>query len=63
VVGAVVTFLDISERKKTELALRKSEDKYRKLFENAMYGVYLAKPDGTVLDANPAMVKMLGYNS
>ena len=63
VVGAVVTFLDISERKKTEQALRKSEEKYRKLFENAMYGVYLAKLDGTLLDANPAMVKMLGYSS
>ncbi|HLV88324.1 MAG TPA: PAS domain S-box protein [Candidatus Sulfotelmatobacter sp.] len=63
VVGAVVTFLDISERKKTEQALRKSEEKYRNLFENAMYGVYMAKPDGTLLDANPAMVKMLGYSS
>lgn len=63
VVGAVVTFLDISERKKTEQALRKSEEKYRKLFENAMYGVYVAKPDGTILDANPAIVKMLGYSS
>lgn len=63
VVGAVVTFLDISERKKTQEALQKSEEKYRKLFENAMYGVYLAKLDGTLLDANPAMVKMLGYSS
>ena len=63
VVGAVVTFLDISERKRAEEELEKSEEKYRKLFENAMYGVFLAKPDGTLLDVNPAMVDMLGYAS
>lgn len=62
-VGAVVTFLDISERKRAQEALQKSEEKYRKLFENAMYGVFLAKPDGTLLDVNPAMVEMLGYGS
>jgi PAS domain S-box-containing protein len=62
-VGAVVTFLDISERKRAEEALQKSEEKYRKLFENAMYGVFLAKPDGTLLDVNPAMVDMLRYAS
>lgn len=62
-VGAVVTFLDISERKKAERALRESEEKYRKLFQNAMYGVFLAKPDGSLSDVNPALVEMLGYAS
>lgn len=62
-VGAVVTFLDISERKRTEQALQQSEEKYRKLFENATYGIYLSKPDGGLLDANPALVTMLGYSS
>ncbi|HLJ87489.1 MAG TPA: PAS domain S-box protein, partial [Candidatus Angelobacter sp.] len=62
-VGAVVTFLDISDRKQAEEELRRSEQKYRQLFENATYGIFWSRPDGTLLDVNPAMVAMLGYNS
>ena len=62
-VGAVVTFLDISQRKRAEQELRRSEEKYRELFENSTYGIYRSKPDGTLLDVNPAFVTMLGYNS
>src|SRR5581483_3490643 len=62
-VGAVVTFLDISDRKRAEEELRRSEQKYRQLFENATHGIFWSKPDGTLLDVNPAMVTMLGYSS
>ena len=62
-VGAVVTFIDISDRKRAEQELRRSEEKYRELFENATYGIYRSKPDGTLLDVNPALVTMLGYSS
>ena len=62
-VGAVVTFLDISDRERAEEELRRSEQKYRQLFENATYGMFWSKPDGTLLDVNPAMVAMLGYSS
>ena len=62
-VGAVVTFLDISHRKRTEEALRESEEKYRELFENATYGIFRSTPSGALLDVNPALVTMLGYGS
>ena len=62
-VGAVVTFLDISDRKRTEEELRRSEQKYRQLFENATYGMFWSKRDGSLLDVNRAMVAMLGYSS
>ena len=55
--------LDVTGLKKSEESLRQSEEKYRKLFENATYGVFLAKPDGTLLEVNPALVRMLGYGS
>ncbi len=62
-VGAVVTFLDVSDRKRAEQALRQSEEKYRELFENATYGIFRSRLDGALLDVNPALVAMLGYSS
>ncbi|HXB22833.1 MAG TPA: ATP-binding protein, partial [Candidatus Solibacter sp.] len=61
--GSVVTFIDISERKRAEAALRESEEKYRELIQNATYGIYRATVKGQFLDANPALVEMLGYGS
>jgi PAS domain S-box-containing protein len=54
---------DITERKQAEQALRESEEKYRSLFENVPDGVYRTTPSGEILAANPALVKMLCYDS
>lgn len=50
-------------RKRTEAALRESEQKYRSLFEQAPIGIYRTSPAGRILDANPALIQMLGYES
>ena len=61
---ATVTFaLDISERKCAEDALRESEVRYRTLFEQSPVGIYRTTPDGRILLANPAMLRMLEYDS
>jgi PAS domain S-box-containing protein len=52
---------DITERKGAERALRESEERFRELFEHAALGVYRTAPDGRILLANPALVRMLGY--
>jgi PAS domain S-box-containing protein len=44
-------------------ALTHSEQRYRKLFEANLAGTYLTKPDGTIIDFNDAMMRMLGYDS
>jgi len=50
-------------RTKMEDALRDSEEKYRKLYEDAAIGIFHSTFDGRFLDVNPALVKMLGYET
>jgi len=51
------------ERLKSENALRKSEEVYRNLVMRIPDGVYKSTAAGKFLDVNPAMIKMLGYDS
>ncbi|HXW22073.1 MAG TPA: response regulator, partial [Rhodomicrobium sp.] len=44
-------------------ALRESEARYRGLVNNATYGIYWVTLDGEILQANPALAKMLGHES
>lgn len=47
---------EISERKK-------AEEKYRGIFQNAVEGIFQTTPDGRFISANPAVARMLGYES
>ncbi len=52
---------DVTERKRTEEALRKSEERWRSVFENSAIGVALTDLNGRFLATNPTYQKMLGY--
>ncbi|MBU0475622.1 MAG: PAS domain S-box protein [Bacteroidetes bacterium] len=52
-----------AERKHAEDALQESEKRFRSLFENSIIGIYRTTPDGKILLANSALIKMLGYTS
>ncbi|MEA2417169.1 MAG: hypothetical protein QOI58_3826 [Thermoanaerobaculia bacterium] len=54
---------DITERKRAEEALLLSEQKYRNIVDYASVGIYRSTPDGTILMANPALARILGYDS
>lgn len=54
---------DITDRLKTQRALKGSEERLRSIFENSIVGLYQTTNDGHILMANPALVRMLGFNS
>src|SRR6266542_2507294 len=52
---------NVTERRRTEEALRKSEERWRSVFENSAIGVALTDLNGRFLATNPTYQKMLGY--
>src|SRR5579864_1547431 len=54
VVGASMLGRDVTEQREKEM-------RFTDLFETLQEGVYFSTPDGRLLDANPALVNMLGY--
>jgi len=59
--GAVVSFQDISERKETQEALRKSEETYRQIVETALEGMWTFDAENRVTFANERLAEMSGY--
>ncbi|WP_308735610.1 hybrid sensor histidine kinase/response regulator [Humidesulfovibrio sp.] len=58
--GLVGVLSDVTGLKRAEEELRQAEEKYRGIFENSVLGIFRAAPDGTLLDANRALLDMLG---
>jgi PAS domain S-box-containing protein len=63
ITAAMEVVVPITERKKAEEAQKESEERYRNFFENAPLGIYRTTPDGQILLANPALIRMLGFSS
>jgi PAS domain S-box-containing protein len=57
----IIVNRDVSERKRAEEALRRSESGFRSVVEDAPYGIYQTRADGRFLQVNPALQRMLGY--
>jgi PAS domain S-box-containing protein len=56
-------FRDISHKKRQEEKLKASEEQYRRLFELVECGVFISSKEGKFLEANLALVDMLGYSN
>ena len=59
-VGAVARAIQVF--KENAVALARAEEKYRAIYENAALGIGRSSPDGRVMEANPALVRIAGYD-
>ena len=62
VLGVVLIFRSIAERRQAQLALEESESELSDFFENASVGLHWVGPDGTILRANRTELNFLGYS-
>jgi len=62
-ISKVSIFRDITEVKKKENQLKVAEEDYKRLFEHAGAGVYVSSKEGKFINANKALLDMLGYES
>jgi len=60
--SGLVSFRDITERKRAEEALRQSEENYRVLFEESPSSVTIVDTDGLIRDCNEATEKLTGFS-
>ncbi|MBT8351194.1 MAG: PAS domain S-box protein [Deltaproteobacteria bacterium] len=56
-------YQDISKQKKQEEMLRASEEEFKTLFEHVATGVFISSKEGKFLNANQALLDMLGYSN
>ncbi len=54
---------DITEIKRSEVALRETEEKYRNIFEHSQDGIFQSTPAGRFITVNPALARIWGYES
>jgi len=61
--GFIANMHDITERRRAEQALQKSEEKYRRLIESIHDGIWSIDKDAFTTFVNPRMAEMLGYTA
>ena len=63
VAGIIGLMLDVTERKKMQIALKESEEKYRSMMESMNDAVYICSPDYRISYMNPKMIQKIGYDA
>lgn len=59
--AVIVAIRDITARKRAEIAVRESEQKYRAIVENTIDAIYIHDFEGTIIDVNENACRMVGY--
>ena len=61
--GVVVEAHDVTEQKRLEQSLKRSEDRFRSLIERSSVGLAIGTTSGELSYLNPALLKLLGYTA
>ncbi len=62
ILGTVLVFRDVSQRRLAERKLQASEERYRTMQENIPVGMFRTNPEGKFISVNPAILSMFGYS-
>jgi len=54
---------EVARRSLAERRFAEAEESYRKLFDSSIDGIYVTTPEGRLLNANPALARMMGYDT
>ena len=57
------TITDITDWKRTDQALKRSEQRFRDIFTHASDGIFQSLPEGRLITANASMARIMGYDS
>ena len=60
--GSVIVFRDVTDRRLAERDMRRSEERFRRLFDANTIGITIADLSGRTLEANDAFLAMVGYS-
>ncbi len=60
--GAIGAFIDISERKRAEEELSKSEERFRSIFESDVAALFIWNANGQLIDANDRFLELIGHS-
>ena len=61
--GLVFSLFERTKRRRAEEALRESEKRFHRLFENDLTGDFLSEPGGKIILCNPAFATIFGFSS
>ncbi len=61
--GCFGIYENITERSRAESAQHRAEERYQRIFENAIEGFFESTPAGKFLTVNPAMARIAGFSS